>query len=131
MAVQATASSAARWSVCQAEAELVGRVATRYHRVRYEDLVNAPTATTAKALAGLGLPVEPLALDHLDGRTATLGASHGLSGNPSRFRTGPQRLLLDEEWQRSMTLRDRRTAIAVGGVLLTRYGYRISGGPPA
>lgn len=130
MAVQATASTAARWSACQVQAEVVGRLTTSYHRVRYEDLVSAPTRTTTAALAGLGLPRDPWSLDHLAGGVATLAASHGLSGNPSRFRTGPQELRLDEEWRRSMTRRDRRTATVVGGALLARYGYRAGGSSP-
>lgn len=123
MAVHPVASTAARWTAFQTEAEVIGRVAPHYHRMRYEDLVAAPAAAVLQALGRLGLPDEPTLLPHVDGSTATLGPSHGIGGNPSRFRNGPQELRLDEEWLRAMTPRDRRIVTAVGMPVLARYGY--------
>lgn len=129
MAALPVARTAARWSACQVEAEVVGHVASSYHRMRYEDLVAAPSAAVLTALESLGLAQEPRSLAHLDSNTATLGVSHGIGGNPSRFRTGVQALRLDEEWRRAMSPRDRRTATALGLPVLARYDYL--GGPPA
>lgn len=123
MAVHPVAKTAARWSAFQTEAEVIGRVVPHYQRLRYEDLVGAPAPTVLETLDRLGLPQPASALGHLDGSTATLGTSHGIGGNPSRFRTGAQELRLDEKWRSSMSTRDRRTATVVGLAGLARYRY--------
>ncbi len=123
MAVHPVRRTAARWSACQMEADVVARVVSHYHRMRYEDLVAAPAKAVMDAFDHLGFDDDPSGLAHLDGSTVTLGPSHGIGGNPSRFRHGPQELRLDEEWRRAMSQRDRWTATAVGMPALARYGY--------
>ncbi len=123
MDVHPAARTAVRWSACQTEAEIIGRTVPHYQRVRYEDFVGDPAVTVSDALDRLGLPQPASALGHLDGSTVTLGTSHGIGGNPSRFKTGPQELRLDEKWRSSMRPRDRRTATVVGLAGLARYGY--------
>ena len=48
---------------------------------------------------------------------------HGLSGNPSRFRTGRQTLRLDEQWRRDMSRWDRVSTTAIAAAPLARYRY--------
>lgn len=123
MAVHPVARTAARWSAFQGEAEVIGRVVPHYHRLRYEDFVADPSGTVVRARRSLGLVSDSDELPHLEGSSATLGASHGIGGNPSRFRVGVQTLRLDEEWRRAMSTADRRTATLVALPVLARYGY--------
>ena len=76
-------------------------------RVHYEDFVREPRRTVEVALSGLGLPVEPAQLSHIGDGRVVLGHTHGLSGNPSRFRYGEIVLRADEAWRDQMRRRDR------------------------
>ena len=114
--------SAGQWAALQTEMQLVSRPIDS-HRVRYEDLVAAPRATVRGLLERLGLPGVDGGLDHLEEHAVTLGPSHGLSGNPSRFRNGRIALDLDQEWAREMPAGERRIVTALTLPLLTSYGY--------
>ena len=107
----------------QAEIAAARRFVTASTLVRYEDLVAAPAPTIRTAMAALGLPVDADALTAVNGRTVDLPVSHGLSGNPSRFRAGLQQLRLDEQWRRDMSQFDRLTTTAVASIPLGRYHY--------
>jgi hypothetical protein len=115
--------TAARWIRVQAEITATRRYLTASTMVRYEDLVSDPSAEILTMMATLGLPIDEEALRHVEGRAVDLPLSHGLSGNPSRFKAGPQELRLDEQWRRDMARWDKvsTTTIAVGS--LTRYRY--------
>lgn len=115
--------TAARWIRVQAEITASRRFLPASTLVRYEDLVADPSAEVARMLTGLGLPVDDAALAHIDGRTVNLPSSHGLSGNPSRFRSGPQDLRLDEQWRRDMGAWDRLSTTTIAAGSLTRYRY--------
>jgi hypothetical protein len=121
--------AAARWFACQAEAELVRLSGLRMTRVRYEDLVCRPRPTVETMLAELGLPHSPADLAHISDRRVALGKSHGLSGNPSRFRDGETVLRDDEAWRDQMSRRDRLTVSTVGLPFLLRYGRSPESGP--
>jgi Glycosyl transferase family 2/Sulfotransferase family len=121
MSRNASASAAARWAACQGQAELLRRRGLPVARVRYEDFVRRPRASIEAALTGLGVPFAPEHLAHVDGRQLALKSSHGLSGNPSRFREGPVTLVADEAWRDRMPARDRFVTTAIGLPLLLRY----------
>lgn len=124
--------SAAQWSALQLEVEAIGRVGgVRTARLRYEDLVSAPARSLAGATARLGVPVPVSALPVLDDTSVVLGPSHGLSGNPSRFRTGTVALRPDTRWTERMAARDRSLVTVLTLPLLRAYGYRARPGPPA
>lgn len=123
MATHPVARTAARWAAFQAEAEITRRVARRSAFLRYEDLVASPATAVARALDQLGLDTGTGVLDHVDDTSADLGTSHGIGGNPSRFRTGRQQLRLDEEWRRTMGRRDRWSTTLIGLPVLARYRY--------
>ncbi len=95
-------------------------------RLRYEDLVADPRAAVAELAAGLGLPLPTDGLDHVEAHAVTLGPSHGLSGNPSRFRNGRIVLSPDEEWRRELPVRERRLVTATTLPWLLGYGYPTS-----
>jgi hypothetical protein len=124
--------SAAQWSGLQAELELVrsrGRFATA--RLRYEDLVEQPAATISSALSAIGIDVPPHAMAHIDGTSARLGTSHGLSGNPGRFDTGVIELRPDTRWRTGLPAADQRLVTAVCLPLLLAYGYPMRPQGPA
>jgi hypothetical protein len=125
------ASTAARWSLFQAE---VAALATRVPHaalLRYEDVVAAPAPAlravlTALDLEGAGVDVGPAALAHVRDTAVVLGPSHGLAGNPSRFRHGTVELRLDEAWRESMPAAERGLLAALGtpGMLIGGYARK-------
>ena len=56
-----------------------------------------------------------------------LPLTHGLSGNPSRFKAGRQELRVDEQWRRDMPTWDRLSTTTIAAAPLTRYRYLPSG----
>ncbi|HEY2553228.1 MAG TPA: glycosyltransferase [Streptosporangiaceae bacterium] len=133
------ASAAARWLACQSEADLLRGCGMRVTRLRYEDFVARPAASVTSALRALGLPPAPGGLAHIADGQLSLGRTHGLSGNPSRFSDGDVRLRPDEAWRTGMSRRDRAvvTAITLPQLLRHRAGWPavrslpgVSGGPP-
>jgi glycosyltransferase involved in cell wall biosynthesis len=116
------AEAAARWVACQAQTEALRYSGLRVTRMHYEDFVCEPRRTIETALAQLGVPVGPSELAHVDGTRVVLGKSHGLSGNPSRFRDGEFILHADEAWQAQMARRDRVLVSVIGLPFLLSYG---------
>ena len=113
--------SGAVWSSSNYLAEtLLRRGDTRYVVVRYEDLVARPRETIEELSAGLGLALEPPAVQ--DGHVA-LAPGHAASGNPDRHVSGLVPLRHDEAWREEM----RRTEQVLVRVLTfpgaRRYGY--------
>lgn len=89
--------------------------------LRYESFVARPRAAVESILHLVD--EEGGELPFLDETTVLLGRNHVLSGNPSRFVTGPVRLLEDSEWRSRQTLLDRATSTALALPLLRAYGY--------
>jgi glycosyltransferase involved in cell wall biosynthesis len=118
------ASAAARWVACQAQSELLRYGGLRVARMHYEDFVCQPRRTVEAALTQLGVLAGPSELAHIDGTRVVLGKSHGLSGNPSRFRDGEFVLHADEAWHHQMLRRDRVLVAGIGLPFLLRYGKR-------
>jgi Sulfotransferase family len=121
---QAPAAAAARWVTSQSQAELLPGYGVPVTRMRYEDFVHQPRHAIETALAGLGLPLCPSQSAPIGKGSVVLGRSHGLSGNPSRFRCGVVTLQVDEAWRERMSRRDRFVVTAIGLPLLLRYGWR-------
>jgi hypothetical protein len=114
--------AAARWIAVQGQAELLRRCGLPVARMRYEEFVLRPRQAVEAALDGIGLSPAPEHLDHIGDGRVVLGTSHGLSGNPSRFRDGEITLRADETWRKAMSRRDRLVVTAIGLPLLLRYG---------
>lgn len=126
------ASGAARWLATQSEVDLLAARGLKVARVRYGDFVTDPATTVATALRQLAVTVPPAGLDHLDGTAVTLGPSHGLSGNPSRFRHGRTELRADTRWRSEMSRRDQLMVNAIGlpQVIHFNVGGRPATAPP-
>jgi hypothetical protein len=95
--------------------------------MRYEDFICQPRLSVEKALTELGLAATPSDLAHIGDRHVVLGRSHGLSGNPSRFREGAMPLQADEDWRSRMPARDQRIVTAIGLPHLLRYRQHAAG----
>ena len=88
--------SAAQWSALQLEVEAIAYAArVPVARIRYEDLVADPVRTLVAATATLDVPLGPADLP-VAGGEVVLQPSHGLSGNPGRFRSGRVPLKRDD-----------------------------------
>ncbi len=111
------------WAALQLESAALSAGASHATRVRYEDLVADPRATLERALVGLGLPPAAGALDHVGPASVTLGPSHGVAGNRSRFVEGRIKLELDEAWRSTLAPRSRRVVTALTLPQLVGYGY--------
>lgn len=123
------ASGAARWLAIQTEVDLIHRAGVPVTRMRYADFVADPGPTVATAIADLGLSVPVDGLRHVVGRQVTLGPSHGVSGNPSRFRLGQTTLRPDEEWRTGMRRADRLVTTVIGLPQLLRLSTRSTTAP--
>jgi len=129
--------SAAQWSALQLEMEAIarfGRVRSarvRSARMRYEDFVADPVQTLGAATAALGVPLTAADLPVVGGTTVRLDPSHGLSGNPSRFRSGSVVLRRDDQWVAQMPVRERAVVTALTLPLLRAYGYPAHAGDRA
>ena len=123
------AEAAARWVAVQSQAGLLGRCGVPVARMRYEDFVQRPRQAVEAALAGIGLAVPSDSLTHIGDGRVVLGTSHGLSGNPSRFRDGEITLRADETWRASMSRRDRLIVTAIALPFMLRYGITAARGP--
>jgi glycosyltransferase involved in cell wall biosynthesis len=125
------AGAAVRWTAFQAQAELLRGCGLRVTRMNYEDFVCEPRRTVEAALAALGLPHGPAELAHVQGSQVVLGKSHGLSGNPSRFRDdGETALHPDEAWHHQMPRSDRVIVASIALPFLLRYRRRLRSGLP-
>ena len=124
------AEAAARWVAVQSQIGMLRWCGLPVTRMRYEGFVRHPRQAVQGALAGIGLPA-PAHLAHLGDGRVVLGTSHGLSGNPSRFRDGEITLRADETWRASMSRRDRLIVTAIGLPLMLRYGIQTAAGSPA
>ncbi len=119
-----TVKSSLLWDVWNASSEALWRGSPgRYMRLRYEDFVAEPRRTVESILGMLGENAGRLPF--VGEREVELGAGHTVAGNPNRFRSGPVRLWLDEEWASRMRPRDRRLVTLLTLPLLVRYGYPV------
>jgi UDP-N-acetylglucosamine transferase subunit ALG13 len=114
--------AAGRYLLYNATADAIRRTSIPYLFARYEDLVADTRSELSRIATFAELPYEDV--DFLDGRSAMLGTSHTVDGNPMRFSRGALEIRTDDAWRREMSVRDRRTVAAVTGMLLKRYGYR-------
>jgi hypothetical protein len=120
--------AAAQWSALQAEMEVIARLGgAPFARLRYEDFVVDPVGALVEATAVLEVPLSPADLPEADGSRVVLGPSHGLSGNPSRFRSGSVELRRDDGWRLAMPSVDRAVVSAIALPLLLAYGYSRDG----
>jgi hypothetical protein len=107
------------WVLHNAEIEALRR-RVPVLRLRYEDFVRQPEATT-RAVLDLADVDQPA--PHVGPDSVRLGASHSCAGNPMRFRTGDVPLVADEAWRREAVPRQTRLVTALTAPLLRLYRY--------
>ncbi|WP_205471508.1 sulfotransferase [Nocardioides sp. SYSU D00038] len=109
----------AMWTLHNATSELLGRRVPAV-RLRYEDFVEAPVASTRAVLdlAGVATPASHVAADRV-----RLGPSHSCAGNPMRFTTGEIPLVRDDQWRSAQATGARRLVTALTAPLLAHYDY--------
>lgn len=115
--------STLRWDVLNLEAEVLLRYLSpeRRMRLRYEDFVAEPRATSARLTAFVG--ENDAGSPFIDQHTVKLGLNHTIAGNPSRFATGELVVQDAGEWRTHQKTLDRRITTAVALPYLRRYGY--------
>ncbi len=123
MLMHGTLNNAVNWTVWNLAADAVRRRAGRSRSLllRYEDFVSRPRDSIASIAALVGEASAVLPFD--DERTAHLGTNHTVSGNPSRFTTGPVQIRPDQQWITAQRLGDRVATTALTLPLLARYRY--------
>jgi hypothetical protein len=103
---------------------LWGGTGDRYHRLRYEDLVEQPQGSMRELLSAVGH--ERKVLDQFsDDRTIHLAPQHSVSGNPRRFDTGLVELRIDNEWKLRQMPLQRILSTLLTGPLLLGFGYSL------
>jgi hypothetical protein len=118
------AASSLSWVGWNLAAEAIRRREPgHFLRIRYEDFVGSPRKAIDDIAAMLG--EHATGLEFVDDHTVSLGGNHTVSGNPSRFSSGPVRLRRDDEWIGKQRPRDRLVSTALALPLLRRYGYPI------
>lgn len=118
------ARAAVQWSALQLEVEAMAALgAVPSGRLRYEDFIVDPAGALATACADLGIALARADLPVLADGSVELGPSHGLSGNPGRFRSGTVELRRDDRWTTAMPAADRALVTALTLPLLKAYGY--------
>lgn len=124
MVRHSTARSGVNWMLWNLAAEsLRRRLPGRSLLIRYEDFVADPRAMLQSMLALADEDPSTLPLE--DGHTVRLTRNHTVSGNPSRFATGPVRVREDSEWRVAQSATARRLTTALCMPLLRRYDYPV------
>jgi hypothetical protein len=114
--------TAAEWTAINLLLGLVRNRAASYSRLHYEDFVARPRKAAEAISRQVGLPRD--FADVVDDRgVVRLGIDHTVSGNPARFRSGHERIGLDDEWRHRMPRRDFALVTTLSAPLLLAYGY--------
>jgi hypothetical protein len=114
--------TAAEWTAINLLLGLVRNRAASYSRLHYEDFVARPRKAAEAISRQVGLPRDFAGV--VDDRGfVRFGIDHTVSGNPTRFRRGHQRIALDDEWREHMPRRDFALVTTISAPLLLAYGY--------
>lgn len=120
-----------RWIKWNVGCELVKRRKNvRYRRVRYEDFVENPQQVLDDVAALLGFPEHSPPYELTDEGFHDQHHARDISiwGNPVvRTRSGPVRVVVDDEWKQEMRLWKKVAVSVLTLPLLVRYGYSIFG----
>lgn len=92
-----------------------------YRRVRYEDFVERPDTVLQDLAEFSGISYDPSM--SVGGGTVQLMPSHTVSGNPSRFKSGPVRLHRDDGWRTALPPHHRQVVNAIALPAQLAFGY--------
>ena len=118
------ARSASEWNLFNVMLGSNRKILTSYTLVRYEDLVEDPSAELRKISRAVGEPI--IHDDLLNEGGVHLGTAHTVSGNPSRFNVGPTKIRRDDEWLQGLSSRDRLAVTALSFNGLKKYHYPLT-----
>ncbi len=112
-----------RWCVRNITAELLGKkLDSKYLILQYENFIERPLESV-DCILNL-VKENPMKLPFINKTEVKLGTSHGICGNPDRFKAGIIKLRLDEKWKRMKTI-DKTFVTVLTWPLLLRYRYPI------
>jgi hypothetical protein len=112
-----------RWVSVNALVAGLQRVGVPVARVRYEDLVSAPSAELRRVLALTGQDAPDTAFDYVTPDGITVPRTHVVAGGRIRLASGPMPLRLDEQWRRDMPPRSRQLVELMTAPVRRKYGY--------
>jgi LPS sulfotransferase NodH len=116
---------AAEWSSRNLAAEVLRkRNGIKYIKIRYEDFIEDPQEWVQEILKIITKSEMQLPFVSMD--EVEILNSHGLCGNPGRYKKGPQKLKLDNSWKK-MNAMDRFVTTIVTFPLLKKYRYPLHG----
>jgi len=92
-----------------------------YLLVNYETFCEQPRDTIDRILRHCRM--DPGGVTWHDAETVEVAAQHSISGNPSRFDTGPVRIKPDDEWRKAMPPARRLLVTVLCAPLLRLFGY--------
>lgn len=113
--------TAINWIAFNAEARILRSLGIPAVTLRYEDFVRDPFGAVAMAanhIQGRDPEIDGVGLGELDMRL-----SHGLGGNPVRFRTGTVDLVQDTAWRRRLSTLEKLAVMVLAFPLMAAYGY--------
>ena len=113
------AKVALKWNEQNGNSSVLGRVADRYLRMRYEDMVADPQQALERILRWLDCPA-PVNLDEV---VIDPGRHHSMSGNPMRFGKKGITIKADMEWKQKLPAKDKAVVTGLTWPLLLAYGY--------
>jgi len=93
--------------------------------MRYEDLIEQPTAHLRQALEMVGVGTDADLSEIAGPQGVQLGSSHTVMGNPMRHQSGWIPLRADEAWKSDLGLRRRIATTATTLPLIWRYRYEL------
>ena len=124
--IERPASISLRWVLRNVVTEMLGtRLPGRYVRLNYEDFIEEPKASVWRILSLVGATNK--SLPFLDEHRVVINHSHGIWGNPDRFKRGVVELRMDRRWD-GMRRRDRLLVNLLTWPLLRRYQYPLFSG---
>jgi len=122
---QSALATAARWDTYNAFAELLvaPRLGHRFRSVRYEDLMEDPSATLSELACWIGADPGRLSVGGHPPHLAMIRPTHPVWGNPVRISSGTIALREDVEWRDRLPGMDRIVATLSTLPFLLRYHY--------
>jgi hypothetical protein len=111
---------AMRWTKNNLIIELLGRRASGYHRVQYEQFTRDPERVLDEICRELRIGTAP---PMESGRVVHLNGNHTAWGNPSRSRTGPTTIRHDDAWETHFPILKQLAVALFAWPAMLRYGY--------
>jgi hypothetical protein len=113
------AASTAWWLFLNTSLRALSRLGVSTEVVRYEDLAHDPRGVARRLVALSGQPTDDQSFAFIEGQHVHLRLSHGVAGNPMRFREGRVEVQPDDAWRLQPRRRDRLVVTAIAAACPT------------